>query len=128
MLFHEPEWRPIAAAVERDPIRLISAVSVFEASIVALARIGKDGVDDLDLLLNRIAVEILAFGPTDLPVVRSAFDRYGKGRHPAGLNFGDCFSYALSRVTGQPLLFKGEDFSQTDVDSVGWRDPEATSR
>ncbi|MBX3167461.1 MAG: type II toxin-antitoxin system VapC family toxin [Candidatus Eremiobacteraeota bacterium] len=118
MLFDEPERKECALAIDTDPIRLISPVSVFEASMVAVARLGPDGIDELDLLLSRIGVEIQPLLPSDLPSVRRAFLRYGKGRHPAALNFGDCFSYALAIVRGEKLLFKGNDFAQTDVTSV----------
>ncbi|MCA9779668.1 MAG: type II toxin-antitoxin system VapC family toxin [Candidatus Eremiobacteraeota bacterium] len=115
ILFGEPEALALAQAIDRDPVRLISAVSIFESSIVALARLGQDGCDELDLLLARTNAEVRAFEPADLPLVRTAYRDFGKGRHPAALNFGDCFSYALASVTGEPILFKGEDFSKTDL-------------
>lgn len=120
MLLQEPEWRAFAIAIDRDPVRLVSSVTVVESSIVVLARIGPDGVDDLDLLLSRLQAELKPLRPTDVSVVRNAYVRFGKGRHPASLNFGDCFSYALAVTSGQPLLFKGNDFSQTDVEQVKW--------
>lgn len=125
MLFHESDWQDLAQAIDRDSTRMISAVSIFESSIVALARLGEDGCDELDLMLSRIKPEIRGFEPKDLSLVRSAYSRFGKGRHPAALNFGDCFSYALSVGTGEPLLFKGNDFSQTDVQIALYRDPES---
>lgn len=64
---------------------------------------------------ERGAIETVPFGPEHVERAVDAFRRYGKGRHPAGLNFGDCFSYALAKATGEPLLFKGYDFSQTDI-------------
>jgi ribonuclease VapC len=118
ILNDEPERAIFAEAIERDPNRLVSAVSVVEASLVLESRYGEDAVDDLDLLLAKTAAHIVAFSAHDIALVRDAYRRFGKGRHPAGLNFGDCFSYALARSTGEPLLFKGEDFSQTDVATV----------
>jgi ribonuclease VapC len=115
MLFGEPEWSRLAEAIELDPTRLISSVSIFEASIVTFARLGEDGIDDLDLLLTRIQADSIGFRPAELAVAREAYFRFGKGRHPAALNFGDCFSYALAVSTNQPLLFKGDDFSKTDL-------------
>lgn len=120
MLFGEPECRALARAIDQDPVRLISAVSVFESSIVALARLGEDGCDELDLLMARIQPDVRAFEAEALSPIRAAYARFGKGRHPAGLNFGDCFSYALSRSTGEPLLFKGNDFNKTDLALVAY--------
>ena len=105
----------MGAAIDRDPLRLVSAVSVIESSIVAVARLGPTGIDELDLLLSRLSAETRAFFPADITLVRQCFLRFGKGRHPASLNFGDCFSYALALSTGERLLFKGDDFSQTDI-------------
>jgi ribonuclease VapC len=120
MLLLEPEWRALAEAVDRDPVRLVSAISVMEASIVALARLGDDGLDELDLLLARTGSEVRPFSATDLSQARQAFLRFGKGRHSARLNFGDCFAYALAASSGEPLLFKGDDFSQTDIPRVDY--------
>ncbi|TAM59712.1 type II toxin-antitoxin system VapC family toxin [bacterium] len=118
ILNDEPERAGLAEAIERDPVRLVSAVSLFEASIVVQARYGEDGVDDLDLLLAKIDAEVVAFLPEDVPLARQAYRDYGKGRDRAGLNFGDCFAYALSVKTGEPLLYKGDDFAHTDVASA----------
>ncbi|MDQ2873266.1 MAG: type II toxin-antitoxin system VapC family toxin [Candidatus Eremiobacteraeota bacterium] len=116
ILFDEPERAAFATAIERDPVRLVSAVSAFECSIVMEARGGADSVDDLDLLLARIDADIRSFGADDLYAARKAFQTYGKGRHPAALNFGDCIAYVLAKTTDHALLFKGDDFSQTDVE------------
>jgi ribonuclease VapC len=118
ILNDEPERDAFANAIERDSSRLVSAVSVIEASLVLETRFGEDAVDDLDLLLAKTGARIVPFSIDDIGPVRAAYRKFGKGRHPAGLNFGDCFSYALSISTGEPLLFKGDDFSQTDVDVV----------
>ena len=76
---------------------------------------------DLDLLLHKAVITVAPFTPDHLAAARHAFRMFGKGRHPAGLNFGDCFSYALSRTTGEPLLFKGGDFPRTDVEPFSLR-------
>ncbi len=95
--------------------RLMSAASALEASLVIESELGEEGSRELDLLLFKAGVEIAPFTEDQLKIARYAFRTYGKGRHPAGLNYGDCFSYALSKATGEPLLFKGEDFTRTDV-------------
>ena len=120
ILFGEPEARGMAIAIDQDPVRLVSSVSVFESSIVALARLGQDGCDEFDLLVSRLDPDIRPFGASDLGLAKEAYRRFGKGRHPASLNFGDCFTYALSRASREPLLFKGEDFSKTDLKFVDY--------
>ena len=117
ILFGEAEARRFARAIDRDTLRLMSAVSVLEATMVLESELGEAGGRELDLLLHRAGIEIVGFLPDQLDAARRAFRAYGKGRHPAGLNFGDCFSYALARSTGQPLLFKGNDFARTDVEA-----------
>jgi ribonuclease VapC len=77
---------------------------------------GADSLDDLDLLLARIGADIRSFGGDDLHTARTAFQSYGKGRHPASLNFGDCIAYALAKTADHRLLFNGDDFSQTDIE------------
>jgi len=79
------------------------------------ARRGDDGARDLDLLLAKLRVDIAAVTANQADIARKAFRRYGRGRHAANLNFGDCFAYALAKNTSAPLLFKGDDFGQTDV-------------
>jgi ribonuclease VapC len=83
--------------------------------MLLLAREGEDGLRDLDLYVARSQMEIAPFTETQARIARDAFRRYGKGRHPAQLNFGDCMAYALARETGEGLLFKGTDFTQTDA-------------
>ena len=78
-------------------------------------RRGDEAVRDLDLLLAKLKIEIIAVSAKQANIARKAFQRFGRGRHPARLNFGDCFAYALAKDSGAPLLFKGEDFSQTDI-------------
>lgn len=115
VLFGEPEAERFAEAIEQDAVRMISAASVLEASLVVESELGEAGGRELDLLLLKAAIETVPFNAEQLAIAREAWRRYGKGRHPAGLNYGDCFSYALSQATGEALLFKGGDFSQTDI-------------
>jgi ribonuclease VapC len=115
ILNDEPERRQFTEAIEASDECLMSTASFVEASLVLEAMRGYEGLRDLDLLLAKAGVE---FVPVDLEqahVARKAFRIFGKGRHPAKLNFGDCFSYALAIATHSRLLFKGNDFSQTDV-------------
>jgi ribonuclease VapC len=110
----EPERRPFIEAIAAADVRLVAAPTMFEASIVALAR-SDARLRDLRAFCERGEVETVAFGPDHIDLALDAFRRYGKGRHPAALNMGDCFSYALAKATAEPLLFKGDDFSQTDI-------------
>ena len=115
ILVGEPLAPRLEAALAADVVRLVSAASVVEAAIVIEARFGDAGGRELDMLLHVLAVEIVAIDAAQADVARGALRRFGKGRHPAALNFGDSFAYALSLVAGEPLLFAGEDFSRTDV-------------
>jgi ribonuclease VapC len=113
--FNEPEAKSFRERIADDPVRLISAATVFEAAMVIETRLGEAGGAELDLWLHKADVEIVAVTADHGDQARRAWRRYGKGRHPAGLNFGDCFSYALASLTREKLLFKGEDFSNTDI-------------
>ena len=118
VLQDEAERDEFVSLIEKAPRRLISAVSVLEAAMVLEGRRGDDAGADLDLFLQRASIEIVAFDEEQLRVARAAFRRFGKGRHPAGLNFGDCASYALAQWSGEALLFKGTDFTGSDVERV----------
>ena len=118
ILFDEPDAARIEAAIEGDPVRLMSAGSALEAGIVVEARLGEAGGRELDLLLYKARVDIVPFDADQMELARNAYRRYGKGRHSANLNFGDCFSYALSRSSGEPLLFSGDDFRKIDLASA----------
>ena len=120
LLGMEPEAARLAAAIEADGTRLISAASVFEAAVVIESRYGPEGGRELDLLVAKAGLSVEPVTAQQAEIAREAWRRFGKGRHPASLNFGDCFSYALARVTGEPLLFKGTDFTQTDVAVVAY--------
>jgi ribonuclease VapC len=118
ILRDEPERRRFNQAIGADDTRLMSAASFVEASIVMQARHGDEGVRDLDLFLARAQIELSPVDSNQAHIARQAFRLYGKGRHPAALNFGDCFTYALAQTTGEPLLFKGDDFTHTDLVGV----------
>ena len=115
-LFDEPDAEHFEIAIESDPTRLMSTASVLAASIVVEARLGEAGGRELDLLVHKARIEVVAVTVEQLDMARHAFRTYGKGQHPAGLNYGDSFAYALSKTSGEPLLFKGNDFGQTDVE------------
>ncbi|MGH2945008.1 MAG: type II toxin-antitoxin system VapC family toxin [Solirubrobacteraceae bacterium] len=115
VLLVEPECDPFAELMADADDPLISSATLLEASIVMQARTGDGGIADLDELLAAAAVRCVAVDLAQALLARNAFARFGKGRAPAGLNYGDCFSYALAKATDRPLLFKGSDFSQTDI-------------
>ena len=118
MLTDEPEAQRFEAAVAADPVRLMSTASYLEATIVIEQRFGEPGGRELDLWLHRAGVDLVGVDADQAEVARSAYRRFGKGCDPAGLNYGDCFAYALAKVSGEPLLFKGGDFVHTDIGVV----------
>ena len=120
ILMHEPAADRLVSALEADRTRLVSAATVVEASLVLLARYGEAGDPQLDRLLRGIGAEVVPVGEEQVALARDAALRFGRGRHPAALNFGDCFSYALSVARGEPLLCVGDDFPQTDVEVCRW--------
>jgi ribonuclease VapC len=111
----ERERRIFLEAIEAADSTRISVASFVETSIVIESRYGAEGLRDLDRFISRANVELIPVDAEQGQLARSAFSRFGKGRHRAGLNFGDCFSYAAAVSLGEPLLSKGDDFSQTDV-------------
>ena len=115
ILQNKPEQDAFIEAIESADICLISAASFIEASIVILTRYGMDGILDLDLFMAKAGIEISSVDSDQANIARRAFRDFGRGRHPAELNFGDCFSYALAKSLDLPLLFKGNDFSKTDI-------------
>jgi ribonuclease VapC len=115
ILLEEPEGHLFDVTMVRSAICRMSSGSFLEASMILESRKGADGVRDLDLQMARFRIEIVPFTEAQAWLAREAFKRYGKGRHPAKLNFGDCMSYALAKETGEELLFKGTDFGLTDI-------------
>jgi len=118
LLFNEPEADEVEIAIDEDPVRLMSAAAALEAAIIVEARLGAAGGREFDLLLHKARIDLVAVTSEQMDVGRDAWRRFGRGRHEANLNFGDCFSYALAAVSGEPLLFKGNDFSKTDIERV----------
>jgi ribonuclease VapC len=115
ILRQEPDASAYAQSIETANVRLISAVSVLEAGILAVSRKGDEGARELDSLLLAAELEVVPFDGEQAAVARDAFRRFGKGRHAANLNFGDCAVYALVATRAESLLFKGDDFSVTDL-------------
>jgi len=118
VLQDEAERRSFNEAIEAADSVALSVASFVETSIVIEARHGAEGLRALDRFIERSGIVVAGVDLEQGRAARDAFSRFGKGRHAAALNFGDCFSYALATVLGEPLLFKGEDFARTDVARV----------
>jgi ribonuclease VapC len=112
----EPERQHFLDLIVEAPTRLISAGNALETGIVLEAKRGEAAGREFDLFVVRTNLEVVAVDGEQVEVARSAWRKYGKGRHPAALNFGDCFAYALAKSSGEPLLAKGTDFAQTDLE------------
>lgn len=115
ILEQEAESALFRRMIEQAPVCSVSAASVLETAMVLEAKRGPLAREALDDLIRRGGIHIVPFDAEQLEIARTAFSRYGRGRHPAKLNFGDCISYALARWLGEPLLYKGNDFGQTDI-------------
>jgi len=107
IFFDEPERQKFLSAITSTQSRLISAATVLEAGIVLESRQGEAAGREFDLFVVRANLQTVSVDADQIDVARSAWRKYGKGRHPAGLNFGDCFAYALAKSLGEPLLAKG---------------------
>jgi ribonuclease VapC len=118
ILFAEDDAERYADAIAGTEVRLMSAASYLEAGIVVDSQIGAAAGRQLDALISRAGIGVEAVTREHADIARQAYLDFGKGNHPARLNFGDCLAYALSNATGLPLLFKGDDFSKTDVESA----------
>lgn len=114
----EPEAAAITDAMLTAPAARMAAGTWVEAAIVSEGRAGPAGAAQFDEILAEAGIEVVPVTPALAHRARDAWRRFGKGRHPAGLNFGDCFAYALAQERGEPLLFKGDDFARTDVKSA----------
>lgn len=114
----EPGYERLLEALSRADLVVVGAPTLLEAAMVLTARLGKDARPSLAALLRGLEAEVVAFGEVHQDAAVTAFVRFGRGRHPARLNFGDCMSYAVAAVAGLPLLFTGDDFSQTDIGEV----------
>jgi ribonuclease VapC len=116
---NEPDAADLEERIAEDPVRLISAATVLEATIVLETRLGDAGGREFDLWLLKVGAEVVAVDAEQIDVARRAWRRYGKGRHAAALNYGDCFSYALALSRSETLLFKGDDFAKTNINRRG---------
>jgi len=115
IVFGEPEAEHFLDIITGDPLRLLSAVSRLETGMIVEARKGTLAGHELTLLISRLAITVVPFDDQQSELALHAWRRYGKGNHPAGLNFGDCCSYALAKLRRQRLLYKGDDFARTDL-------------
>ena len=115
ILLGEPERGKFLQLLSESETRLLSAANALETAIVVESRRGEAAGRELDLFLHRTKIEIVAVDAEQFSIARFAWRKFGKGRHPAALNFGDCFAYALTKTSSEPLLAKGEDFQRTDL-------------
>lgn len=118
ILLGEQERKQFLELLSESGTRLLSAANALETAIVVESRRGESGGRELDLFLHRSGIEIVAVNEEQFTLARYAWRKYGKGRHRAALNFGDCFAYALAKISSDTLLAKGEDFSRTDLQLV----------
>ena len=118
ILFNEPDAAIYAEAIANTSSCRISAANYVEAAVVIEAQNPRAGSRQFDTFMRRARITVEPVTEEQAHLARQAYADFGKGRHPAGLNFGDCFSYALAKAMGEPLLFKGNDFSKTDVGAV----------
>lgn len=112
----EPERKHFLDLIIQSSKRMISAASVLESGMVLESKRGESAGREFDLFLVRANLEVVSVDAEQIEIARSAWRSFGKGRHPAGLNFGDCFTYALAKESGEPVLAKGRDFVLTDID------------
>ncbi len=115
ILREEPGHGRLRATIARADVVAIGAPTLFETAMVAIARFGIEGEQLVERFLEKLEVQVLPFEEPHWRIADQAFERFGKGRHPAALNYGDCMSYATARVAAMPLLFIGNDFARTDI-------------
>lgn len=115
ILFREPGFEVFLKAIVDSRFCTISAANLVEVSIIIESRGGDSAIRQWDAFFRSSGISVASFTEEQALIARQGFSDYGKGRHPAGLNFGDCFSYALAKSLGEPLLFKGDDFRHTDI-------------
>ena len=118
ILFAEPDAKRYEDAIAAAWPRRMSAVALVEAAMVVESRGGPSAGNQLDLLVEKAEIELVPVTAETAEAARRAWRRFGKGNHSAALNFGDCFAYALAEDTGEPLLYKGNDFAQTDISAA----------
>ena len=115
ILLNESDYEHYKRAIAQAERCLMSVANFFESTIIFEGRVGSAGGRELDLLIEEAPIQLVAVTPEHIQAARRAWRQFGKGNHPAGLNFGDCFAYALAKKTGEPLLFKSRDFALTDI-------------
>jgi ribonuclease VapC len=115
MILAEPGSAELIRRVGASPMIAVGAPTLVETAMVLSSRLRRDARPLLNDFLREAEVEVIPFTRDHYEVAMDAFTRYGRGRHPAGLNFGDCLTYAVARISGMPLLFTGKDFSKTDL-------------
>lgn len=115
LFYDEPEGEEIKKKVESAPRLIVSSVTLVESSVAVLRKLGEQSVTEFAAMIEALHLEVVAFDMEQARLAVEAYVRYGKGRHAARLNLGDCMVYALAKRLGEPLLFKGEDFSLTDI-------------
>lgn len=116
----EPEHRRLEDALVTAPRVAVGGPTLVETGMVLVSRAGIQGKSLLIRLVQEVGMDVIAVGDGHWAVAIDAFNRYGKGRHPAGLNFGDCLTYAVAKVAAEPLLCVGDDFPRTDLTLVEW--------
>ena len=119
ILYAEPEAQDFVRRIHDAEVCRISVASYVELSIVLEKQLGSEGMRQAEVFFRRAGIRIEAVTVEQGELARQAFHDFGKGRHKAGLNYGDCFSYALAKAMGEPLLFKGDDFCRTDIINGG---------
>ena len=120
ILFGEPGYLDLVDRILEADRAGVGAPTLAETSLVFIGRRGGRNAQAVQGLIEELGVSVVPFGPAEWPIAAEAFRRFGRGRHPAALNYGDCFSYALSVERGEPLLFRGDDFAKTDVEVCPW--------
>lgn len=118
ILLEEPGDASLLARLRADQSRGVGAPTLLETGMVLVGRRGEIGRSKLERFIVKARLTIVGFEPHHWPVALTAFERFGKGRHPAALNFGDCLAYAIAKVAGEPLLCVGDDFAQTDLEVI----------
>lgn len=111
----EPGWESIVEKIERSTVAILGAPTLFEIATVLTVRVGSDARSMLTMFLRHFRIQVVPFTEEHFDAAIDAFLRYGKGRHPAALNFGDCMSYAVADLSGLSLLYTGDDFARTDI-------------
>ena len=121
ILFSEPGYLELVDRILQADTARIGAPTLTETTLIVSTRRGKPSIREVEALVRELGVTIVPFGEQEWHVAADAFHRYGRGRHKASLNFGDCLAYATAAVVGDTLLFAGDDFMQTDIAAAGVR-------